>query len=139
MERKKEEGCIFCKIIEGAIPSRKVYEDDSFIAILDLNPANRGHVIIIPKSHAADIFELPQEDAEKILLVAKKVAVALKKAYHCDGINIMQNNGEAAGQTVFHLHVHVIPRFNNDKVTLEWEENVIEDMDQVQQEIVDCM
>lgn len=107
----KDENCIFCKILAGEIPSTAVYEDDDFKAILDVNPAARGHVIILPKNHAANIYELPDEDASKIMVVAKKIATAIEKAYHCDGVNILQNNGEAAGQTVFHLHVHVIPRF----------------------------
>lgn len=117
----REENCIFCKILAGEIPSVTVYEDDSFKAILDVNPAARGHVIILPKNHAADIFELPEEDAAGIMQVAKKIACALKATYHCDGINILQNNGEAAGQTVFHLHVHVIPRFDGDTVDIGWE------------------
>lgn len=116
----REENCIFCKILSGDIPSTTVYEDESFQAILDVNPAARGHVIILPKNHAPDIFGLPNEDASKIMIVAKKIASALKAAYHCDGINILQNNGEAAGQTVFHLHVHVIPRFEGDTVDIGW-------------------
>ena len=114
----KDENCIFCKILAGEIPSTAVYEDDDFKAILDVNPAARGHVIILPKNHAANIYELPDEDASKIMIVAKKIATAIEKAYHCDGVNILQNNGEAAGQTVFHLHVHVIPRFKGDTVNI---------------------
>ena len=100
------ENCIFCKIIAGEIPSTTVYEDEDFKAILDVNPAARGHVIILPKHHADDVFSLEDSQAEKIFPVAKKIATALKKTYQCDGVNILQNNGEAAGQTVFHLHVH---------------------------------
>ena len=118
----KDENCIFCKILAGEIPSTAVYEDDDFKAILDVNPAARGHVIILPKNHAANIYELPDEDASKIMIVAKKIATAIEKAYHCDGVNILQNNGEAAGQTVFHLHVHVIPRFegDTDHINIGW-------------------
>lgn len=116
----REENCIFCKILAGDIPSTTVYEDESFKAILDVSPAARGHVIILPKNHAPNIFELPDEDASKIMIVAKKIASALKAAYQCDGVNILQNNGEAAGQTVFHLHVHVIPRFEGDTVDIGW-------------------
>lgn len=116
----REENCIFCKILSGDIPSTTVYEDESFQAILDVNPAARGHVIILPKNHAPNIFELPDEDASKIMIVAKKIASALRAAYHCDGVNILQNNGEAAGQTVFHLHVHVIPRLKGDTVDIGW-------------------
>ena len=114
MEAIMAENCIFCKIIAGEIPSTTVYEDEDFKAILDVNPAARGHVIILPKHHADDVFSLEDSQAEKIFPVAKKIATALKKTYQCDGVNILQNNGEAAGQTVFHLHVHVIPRYCDD-------------------------
>lgn len=132
----KDENCIFCKILAGEIPSTAVYEDDDFKAILDVNPAARGHVIILPKNHAANIYELPDEDALKIMVVAKKIATAIEKAYHCDGVNILQNNGEAAGQTVFHLHVHVIPRFKGDTVNIGWKQgDMPEDLDAICKEI----
>lgn len=132
----RDENCIFCKIIAGEIPSTTVYEDDDFRGILDVNPAARGHVIILPKNHAANIFELPDEDASKVMVVAKKIATAIKKAYKCDGVNILQNNGEAAGQTVFHLHVHVIPRYENDTVNVGWKQgDMPEDLDMIAQEI----
>ena len=132
----KDENCIFCKILAGEIPSTAVYEDDDFKAILDVNPAARGHVIILPKNHAANIYELPNEDASKIMIVAKKIATAIEKAYHCDGVNILQNNGEAAGQTVFHLHVHVIPRFKGDTVNIGWKQgDMPEDLDAICKEI----
>ena len=132
----KDENCIFCKILAGEIPSTAVYEDDDIKAILDVNPAARGHVIILPKNHAANIYELPDEDASKIMIVAKKIATAIEKAYHCDGVNILQNNGEAAGQTVFHLHVHVIPRFKGDTVNIGWKQgDMPEDLDAICKEI----
>ena len=132
----RDENCIFCKILAGEIPSTAVYEDDDFRAILDVNPAARGHVIILPKNHAANIYELPDEDASKIMVVAKKIATAIEKAYHCDGVNILQNNGEAAGQTVFHLHVHVIPRFKGDTVNIGWKQgDMPEDLDAICKEI----
>ena len=132
----KDENCIFCKILAGEIPSTAVYEDDDFKAILDVNPAARGHVIILPKNHAANIYELPDEDASKIMIVAKKIATAIEKAYHCDGVNILQNNGEAAGQTVSHLHVHVIPRFKGDTVNIGWKQgDMPEDLDAICKEI----
>ena len=132
----KDENCIFCKILAGEIPSTAVYEDDDFKAILDVNPAARGHVIILPKNHAANIYELPDEDASKIMIVAKKIATAIEKVYHCDGANILQNNGEAAGQTVFHLHVHVIPRFKGDTVNIGWKQgDMPEDLDAICKEI----
>ncbi len=132
----RDDNCIFCKILSGDIPSTAVYEDDSFRAILDVNPAARGHVIILPKNHAANIFEITDEDVSKIMVVAKKIATALKKTYDCDGVNILQNNGEAAGQTVFHLHVHVIPRFKNDTVDIGWKQGEMpEDLTVIAEEI----
>lgn len=134
----RDENCIFCKILDGKIPSTTVYEDDSFKAILDAGPAARGHVIILPKSHAANLFELPDEYASKIMIVAKKIATAVKETYHCDGVNVLQNNGEAAGQSVFHLHVHVIPRFKGDTDTINigWKPgDMPKDMDVIADEI----
>lgn len=130
--------CIFCKILADEIPSAVVYEDELFRAILDVNPAARGHVIILPKNHAADLFEFADNEASKILVVAKKIAKAIKKTYQCDGINILQNNGKAAGQTVFHLHVHVIPRFtgDTDHVNIGWRPSETpEDLQAIAQEI----
>lgn len=118
----RETNCIFCKIIEGDIPSKTFYEDDDFKVIFDISPASKGHVIILPKYHAANIFELPEEITAKAFVMAKKIATVLKKVLNCDGVNILQNNGEAAGQTVFHLHIHVIPRFNNDNMGLTWKQ-----------------
>lgn len=128
--------CIFCKILAGEIPSTTVYEDEDFKAILDVSPAARGHVIILSKSHFENLLELPDEVASKVLPVAKKIALAVKKAYGCDGVNILQNNGEAAGQTVFHFHMHVIPRFNGDTVNIGWKQGPMpEDMEAIAEEI----
>lgn len=127
--------CIFCKIIAGEIPSTAVYEDEDVRAILDLNPAARGHVIVLPKKHAADLFEMEEEQVAKVFIAAKKIAEALKKTYQCDGVNIVQNNGAAAGQTVFHLHVHVIPRFENDGVLLEWKPGETPNLEEIANEI----
>lgn len=115
-----DSNCIFCKIANGEIPSKTLYEDDKFRVILDISPASKGHAIILVKSHAANIYELPEEDAAKIYLVAKKVATVMQKVLKCDGMNILQNNGEAAGQTVFHLHMHLIPRYDGDNVQIKW-------------------
>jgi histidine triad (HIT) family protein len=120
MHKITDDNCIFCKINKGEIPSTTIYEDEDFKVILDINPASKGHAVILPKNHAADIFELGEEDGAKIFPVAKKCATAMKKVLHCDGINILQNNGEIAGQTVFHLHVHLIPRYKDDTVTISW-------------------
>ena len=120
MSKITDENCIFCKIAAGEIPSNSIYEDEDFKVILDINPASKGHAVILPKNHAANIFELSDEDAEKIFKVAKKCSAAMMEVLHCDGINILQNNGEAAGQTVFHLHVHLIPRYNEDGIQINW-------------------
>ena len=118
--KKTVDDCIFCKIAKGEIPSTTIYEDDDFKVMLDINPASKGHAVILPKNHAANIFELEDEDAEKIFKVARKCAAAMMEVLHCYGINILQNNGEAAGQKVFHLHIHLIPRYNGDTVNITW-------------------
>lgn len=112
--------CIFCKIIAGEIPSATVYEDEDFKAIMDIAPAAKGHVIILSKKHFANVFELEDTVAAKVLVVARKIAKAIKEELNCDGINLLQNNGEAAGQTVYHFHMHVIPRYNDDHVNVPW-------------------
>lgn len=136
MSKKVVDDCIFCKIIAGEIPSKTVYEDDNFKAILDISPASKGHVIILPKNHADNIFEISDEDASGIMIVAKKIAAKLKKVFACDGINILQNNGEVAGQTVFHLHVHVIPRYENDNIKIKWAQHEDIDTDSVYNELI---
>lgn len=115
-----QSNCIFCKIIADEIPSATVYEDDDFKVIMDIFPAAKGHTIILPKRHAVNLFELDEDSASKALLVAKKVAKATMEALGCEGINLLQNNGEAAGQSVFHFHIHLIPRFSQDQVTVPW-------------------
>ena len=112
--------CIFCKIANGEIPSATLYEDEEFRVILDLGPATRGHALLLPKEHYQDLFALDDETASKVLVTAKKVAGKIKKAMGADGFNLVQNNGEAAGQTVFHFHVHVIPRYEGGPVIAGW-------------------
>jgi len=123
----RDENCIFCKIIDGQIPSTTVYEDDLFKVILDIAPANKGHVIILPKKHCENIFDVDATTASQAFMIASKVATALMNTLSCDGINVVQNNGVAAGQTVFHLHIHVIPRYENDGVDFEWTKVSYED------------
>ena len=136
-----DSNCIFCKIANGEIPSKTLYEDERFRVILDISPASKGHAIILAKNHAANIYELPDEDAAAIYVVAKKIAIAMKKVLGCDGVNILQNNEEVAGQTVFHLHMHVIPRYVDDNVVIKWtngqETDVLSDeiLKQLQEEI----
>ena len=114
------ENCIFCKIANGEIPAATLYEDENFRVILDLGPASKGHALILPKSHAANIYELSDEMAAKAMILAKKMATAMTAALKCDGFNIVQNNGECAGQTVFHFHMHIIPRYADDGQIIGW-------------------
>ena len=123
------ENCIFCKIANGEIPAATLYEDDAFRVILDLNPAALGHALILPKKHAANLMELPDETASKALVLAKKIAGKLQDGLHADGLNIVQNNGEAAGQTVFHFHMHLIPRYEGDTVNVKWKPGTLTDAD----------
>ncbi len=114
------EECIFCKIAKGEIPSATLYEDEDFRVILDLGPASKGHALVLPKKHAKNIYELPDDIASKVFVIAKKTAVKLRDVLECEGFNIVQNNGEIAGQTVFHFHMHLIPRYPGDGVKLTW-------------------
>ena len=98
----KKEDCIFCKIAGGEIPSKTLYEDDRFRVILDLGPAARGHALILPKEHAENLYELPEETAAAVMVLAKRMAAVMRDRLNCDGLNLIQNNGEAAGQTVAH-------------------------------------
>ena len=115
-----KDDCIFCKIAAGEIPSKTLYEDDSYRVILDLGPAAKGHALIIPKEHCSDIYELPEQRAGEVFALAKKMAEKMRDALKCDGFNIVQNNGEIAGQTVFHFHMHLIPRYKDDGQKIGW-------------------
>lgn len=135
----KKEDCIFCKIANGEIASKTLYEDEDFRVILDLGPATKGHALVIPKEHADNLFELPEETASKVLVVAKNVATHMADKLHCDGMNLVQNNGKAAGQTVSHFHVHMIPRYENDGLQINWVPGEItqEELETVRREIVE--
>lgn len=115
-----EENCVFCKIAKGDIPSKVLYEDDEFKVILDLGPATKGHALILPKNHYRNLYEIPDEAAGKVMLLAKKMALHMTEKLNCDGFNLVQNNGEAAGQTVFHFHMHLIPRYREDGQKIGW-------------------
>lgn len=122
-----KEDCIFCKLANGIFDTNTVYEDEDFRVILDIEPASRGHALILPKKHFANALEADDEILAAAMKLAARTGRALKKAFGCDGINILQNNGEAAGQTVFHLHIHVIPRWEKDTVRFEYEKNSFSD------------
>lgn len=115
-----KEDCIFCKIANGEIPSATVYEDNDFRVILDISPAAKGHSLILPKQHSDNLWELGEEERKKVLDIAAKVSKAQKKAFSCDGVNLLQNNGLAAGQSVFHFHMHLIPRYTDDNMDIPW-------------------
>lgn len=115
-----EKECIFCKIANGEIPAAALYEDDDFCVILDLGPASRGHVLILPKQHYKDVCELDDSIAAKVLPLAGRIGGAMKAALGCDGFNLVQNNGSAAGQTVNHFHVHIIPRYKDGPTIVSW-------------------
>lgn len=131
----KDCNCIFCKIANGEIPSATLYEDDDFRVILDLSPAAKGHALVLPKEHYANVFELPEDLAARAFAVAKKVAGKLYKGLGAVGFNIVQNNGERAGQTVFHFHIHLIPRYKDDTVSIGWKPGTLTDEDK--KEILD--
>lgn len=116
----KQDDCIFCKIIAGEIPSQTIYEDEKFKVILDVGPATRGHALILPKNHYANLYELPEEDAAEAMKLAKRMMIKMTEKLKCDGFNVVQNNGEVAGQTVFHFHMHLIPRYRNDGEILKY-------------------
>ena len=116
----KDTNCIFCKIANGEIPSKTLYEDDKFRVILDLGPASKGHALILPKEHYADLYELPEETAGEVMKLAKKMAAQMTQRLGCEGFNLVQNNGELAGQTGFHFHMHLIPRYRDDGQKIGW-------------------
>lgn len=115
-----KEDCLFCKLANGVFPTNSIYEDEEFNVILDICPATKGHALVLPKSHCDNALDADSELLGKAINVAAKTGNAIKKALGCDGINIVQNNGEAAGQTVFHLHFHVIPRYTDDNLGINW-------------------
>jgi len=117
----KKDDCIFCKLANGEIPTRSIYEDEDFKVILDAAPATRGHALILPKEHADNLFQLSEEMTRRAFALARKMAVSMTETLGCQGFNIVQNNGEAAGQTVFHFHIHLVPRYTDDGQGLFWE------------------
>jgi histidine triad (HIT) family protein len=112
--------CVFCRIRDGQIPSTRVYEDDRTIAFMDINPLNEGHTLVVPRAHAATLFEADETDLRAAIGTAKRVAVAIQTALHPDGLNLLQANGAAAFQSVPHVHFHLVPRFTGDGKGFDW-------------------
>lgn len=121
--------CIFCKIINGEIPSYKVYEDTDFLAFLDISQAEIGHTLVVPKKHFDNFLEMDDKTAEKLIILVKKLALKIKKATNASGINILNNNGAAAGQSVNHVHFHIIPRYENDDLVMKFTEHKLSQED----------
>ena len=128
-----KEDCIFCKIANGMVSSATIYENSDFKVILDVSPASKGHTLILPKEHFDNIFDMDADTAGKLFSLAAAVARAIKQATNCDGMNIVQNNGEIAGQTVFHFHMHLIPRYEGDGVEVTWKpgESTAEELNKI--------
>jgi histidine triad (HIT) family protein len=124
--------CIFCKIVSGEIPAVKVLDEESVLAFMDINPSSRGHMLIVPKNHAENIFEIPESDLATLIKAVKKCAGAAKDALRAEGVTILQLNGKASDQIVPHLHVHVIPRWENDGLSVSTWEMKPGDMEQIQ-------
>lgn len=119
--------CIFCKIVEGSLPSEKIYEDEHVVAMMDIMPVTKGHVLIIPKNHRENIYEMTEDEAANLFKVAPKIANILKEEFTPAGMNLLQNNGAPAGQAVFHFHLHFIPRYDEtDGYSSNWDPKVEE-------------
>ena len=133
----KDNNCIFCKIANGDIPSRTIEENDLFRVVLDVAPATKGHALILPKDHCRNLYDLPEEAGAAVMKMAQKIALKMKDKLHCDGVNLVQNNEETAGQTVFHFHMHVIPRYAGDGQVIGWKpgQSAAEELDAVAEEL----
>ena len=134
----KDTNCIFCKIANGEIPSKTLYEDDNFRVILDLGPATKGHALVLPKEHYANLYELPEEIAGEAMKLAKRMVMKMTERLGCEGFNLVQNNGDLAGQTVFHFHMHMIPRYQADGQKIGWkpQETSQEELEEIKNTIV---
>ncbi len=135
----KKADCIFCKIANGEIPSKTLHEDENFRVILDLSPATRGHALILPKEHYDNLYELPEDTAAGVMKLAKKMAAVMTEKLQADGFNLVQNNGETAGQTVMHFHMHLIPRYEEDGQRIGWEPGEVaqEELEEIKKQITE--
>ncbi|MCI5582150.1 MAG: HIT family protein [Anaeroplasma sp.] len=127
--------CVFCKIIKGEIPSKKIYEDDDVLAILDISQATLGHTLVLPKKHYENLFSIENNDYLKVMEKVKMLAKAITSALNASGCNILNNCGELAGQSVMHFHVHIIPRYENDDLKIEFKEHSL-NLEEIQKIIV---
>lgn len=134
----KDTNCIFCKIANGEVPSKTLYEDDNFRVILDLGPATKGHALILPKEHYANLYELPEETAGETMKLAKRMVIKMTERLGCEGFNLVQNNGDLAGQTVYHFHIHMIPRYQADGQKIGWKPQEVtqEELEEIKNTIV---
>ena len=134
----KDVNCIFCKIANGEVPSKTLYEDDEFRVILDLGPATKGHALVLPKEHYANLYELPEETAGEVMKLAKKMVTKMTERLGCEGFNLVQNNGDLAGQTVYHFHMHMIPRYQADGQKIGWKPQEVtqEELEEIKNTIV---
>lgn len=135
----KDANCIFCKIATGEIPSKTLYEDDDFRVILDLGPATKGHALVLPKEHYTNLYELPEETAGEVMKLAKRMVTKMTERLGCEGFNLVQNNGDLAGQTVFHFHMHMIPRYQADGQKIGWKPQEVssEELEEIRSMIAD--
>lgn len=135
-----KDDCIFCKLANGVFATRTIYEDDDFRVFMDASPATKGHCLIVPKQHYDNLETIDDEVAAKIMPLARKIMKLLKDKLHCRGLNLVQNNGELAGQTVFHFHLHVIPRYEDDGQNINWKQGEYTDaeLDAILDEIVNA-
>ena len=131
--------CIFCKIANGEVSAETLYEDEKFRVILDQGPATKGHALILPKDHYADLFELPEETAGEVMKLAKRMMIKMRDKLGCEGFNLVQNNGDLAGQTGCHFQLHLIPRYRADRQTIAWKPQEVtpEELAEVRKQIVD--
>ncbi|MEM0360584.1 MAG: HIT family protein [Candidatus Diapherotrites archaeon] len=120
LKKNNSSECIFCKIAKGQIPSTKIHETKNTLAFLDIAPVNKGHTLVIPKKHFSSLQEIPEKELKETIIATKKIAIAIQKALKPDGINLIQSNGSTAGQIIMHFHMHIIPRFENDKAGFKW-------------------
>ncbi len=123
--------CIFCDIANKKIPAFVVYEDEKVMAFLDIKPANVGHTLVIPKKHYNNILDVDEEDLKAMIVVVKKISEAIATILEPDGINVLQNNNPAAGQEIEHIHFHIIPRWENDEVTIKWKHHELNDAEEI--------